>query len=111
MGMLSFQLGGQMDIQQDDRNVPNWCGRLPAGLGEDNDYNICSETTDTSGDNDQSGITDVLFEDKSNSDFHLDSNDTRALDAGTDLSSDSYYPFSTDIDGDTRSGWSIGADD
>lgn len=41
-------------------------------------------------------------------DFHLDSSDTAAKDQGYDLSA----IFTTDIDGDTRSGtWDIGADE
>lgn len=48
------------------------------------------------------------FVDAPNFDFHLSEDDTAALDAGTDLSSD----FSTDIDGNTRTGtWDIGADE
>ncbi len=43
-------------------------------------------------------------------DYHLDSADD-AVGEGTDLSSDSTYPITTDIDGDTRSDWDIGADE
>lgn len=54
----------------------------------------------------------VTFVDASGKDYHLDSSDTAAKDAGSDLSLDSYYSFSIDIDGDTRSGtWDIGADE
>jgi hypothetical protein len=54
------------------------------------------------------------FEDPTNYDFHLSASDPNnvALDAATDLSSDTTNPFSTDIDGQTRSGnWDIGADE
>ena len=51
------------------------------------------------------------FVDSTNNDFHLANTDTSAFDKGVDLSADSIYPFSTDIDGDTRTYWSIGADD
>jgi hypothetical protein len=45
-------------------------------------------------------------------DFHLASDDTHALDNGADLSTDTYFAFTTDIDGQTRSGtWDIGADE
>lgn len=44
--------------------------------------------------------------------FHLAAGDTGAQAQGTDLSGDSYYALSTDIDGNTRSGtWDIGADE
>ncbi len=45
-------------------------------------------------------------------DFHLASTDTIWKDKGTSLSGDSFLPFTTDIDGQTRSGtWDIGADE
>ena len=44
-------------------------------------------------------------------DYHIQSS-SALIDNGTDLSSDSVYAFSDDIDGDTRSGtWDIGADE
>jgi hypothetical protein len=54
------------------------------------------------------------FEDSANYDFHLSASDPNnvAIDAATDLSSDAINAFSTDIDGQTRSGsWDIGADE
>lgn len=46
------------------------------------------------------------------SDLHLASGASSTLKTGgTDLSADANYPFSTDIDGDTRSDWGIGADE
>ena len=53
----------------------------------------------------------ITFVNEGSNDFHLDSGETDAVDAGTDLSGDT-YSFSTDIDGATRSGtWDIGADE
>lgn len=52
----------------------------------------------------------VLFVNEAGNDFHLDSSDTAAKGAGTNLSADAQYPFSTDIDGETITTWSIGAD-
>lgn len=44
--------------------------------------------------------------------YHLDPTDTSAKDAGTDLSADLAYPFSTDMEGQTRTApWDIGADE
>lgn len=43
-------------------------------------------------------------------DFRLDNKDTAAIGNGADLSGDSIFPFSTDIDGETRTApWFIGA--
>lgn len=53
----------------------------------------------------------IGFVDASNWDYHLDVTDTDAIGAGTDLSGDTYYPFSTDGDGQTRSSWDVGADE
>jgi len=47
-----------------------------------------------------------------NEDFHLAPDDKFAIDAGTSLASDSATAFTTDIDGQTRTGsWDIGADE
>ena len=54
----------------------------------------------------------VTFVNEAGFDFHLDSSDTAAKDAGANLSADATFPISTDIDGETRSGtWDIGADE
>jgi hypothetical protein len=54
----------------------------------------------------------VSFVDEANFDFHLAAGDTNAKDAGADLSADANLAFSTDVDGETRSGtWDIGADE
>lgn len=51
------------------------------------------------------------FEDAASDDYHLASTDAGATGYGTDLSSDPDYPFSDDVDGDTRSApWDIGFD-
>ena len=48
-------------------------------------------------------------------DFHLDSSDTEAIGAGTNLYNDATYAFQADIDGNDRGGaaaaWDIGADE
>jgi len=52
------------------------------------------------------------FIDPVNGNFHLSSSDTGAKNYGTDLSTDFNLSFSTDIDGETRTGyWDIGADE
>ncbi|MDR3558801.1 MAG: hypothetical protein P4L58_00160, partial [Candidatus Pacebacteria bacterium] len=56
----------------------------------------------------------VTFVDATNDDFHLASTDTGAIGNGANLISDTYLPFSTDIDGQTRpatGAWDIGADE
>jgi hypothetical protein len=73
------------------------------------DYNTSSDATAV-GANSQTGVTPA-FVDAAGLDFHLASGDTIARGNGTDLSSDATYPFSDDIDGDTRSAWDIGADE
>lgn len=54
----------------------------------------------------------VVFANQASDDYHLGASDVEAKDLGTDLSADADYPFSTDIDNQTRSGsWDIGADE
>jgi len=54
----------------------------------------------------------VTFVNEGSYDFHLDSSDTSAIDAGANLSADGQLSFSDDIDGEIRSGtWDIGADE
>ena len=53
----------------------------------------------------------AIFVDATTSNFHLVAGST-AADVGQDLSADADYAFSTDIDGQTRSGtWDVGADE
>lgn len=72
------------------------------------DHNCSDISGDAPGTNAVTGT--VTFVDAANDDYHLASSDTVANGAGADLSSDSLYPFSVDIDGDTITAWSIGAD-
>lgn len=54
---------------------------------------------------------EITFVDEGNDDLHLASGDTICRGNGTDLSADSDFSFSDDIDGDTRSAWDIGSDE
>ena len=82
-----------------------------SGTFTTSNYNLSSDATSTGGVNDKINQT-VSFVDLTNKDFHLLSSDTAAKDAGTDLSGDANFAFSTDIDSQTRSGtWDIGADE
>lgn len=72
------------------------------------DYNVTDGAWDLGGTNDLQSRTFTFV---GGGDYHLDSSDTGAMDNGTDLSSDSNYSFSDDIDGDTRSDWDCGADE
>ncbi len=77
----------------------------------DSDYNATDTGTATGGANDKINQT-FTFTNEAGDDFHLASGDTAAIDAGTDLSADANLSFTTDIDGETRSGtWDIGADE
>ena len=80
--------------------------------GSGTDYNISNLSSDAPSASYRSGLaTTVTFQDEANDDFHLSSSDTYARNAGTKLSADSYFAFSTDIDGNGRSTWDIGADE
>lgn len=69
-----------------------------------NDDNISSDTTSP---NAAHRSVTITYADAGANDFHLDSGETDAIDAGTTRGG-----FSDDIDGDTRSGsWDIGADE
>lgn len=75
------------------------------------DYNISDLAADAPGANSKN-YTTVAFADAGNADYHLDPSDVSAKGAGTSLASDSYYAFSTDIDGQVRDNlWDIGADE
>jgi len=70
--------------------------------------NYTSDTTSPDGASYESASP--TFEDAANHDLHLASGDDGSYE-GSDLSSDSEYSFSNDIDGDTRSDWDAGADE
>lgn len=73
------------------------------------DYNLSNVASDAPGGNSLNETT-LTFEDAGNDDYHLSLSDA-AIAVGTDLSSDANLPFSTDIDGDTRTTWNMGADE
>jgi parallel beta-helix repeat protein len=73
-------------------------------------YNITDSVGDTTGgDTISYGI--VLFGDTSLYDYRLYQGDTTVTNIGMDLSGDSIYAFSTDIQGDSRITWYVGADE
>jgi hypothetical protein len=78
------------------------------------DYNA-TDGTDAIGQGTHNRISQTFnFADEANKDFHLTANDTSALGKGIKLASYSDDPvlnFTTDIDGQTRGGWCIGADE
>ncbi|MDQ1284565.1 MAG: hypothetical protein QG620_913, partial [Patescibacteria group bacterium] len=76
----------------------------------DSSTNNLSDRADAPGSNPINSAT-VSFVDAANFDFHLYPNDTSAIGAGTDLSEDSNLSFDTDIDGNVRTRWDIGADE
>ncbi|MEI8361274.1 MAG: fibronectin type III domain-containing protein [bacterium] len=72
--------------------------------------NLASDAT-APGTNPQNSKT-VSFLNLGALDFHLSSSDATAKNAGINLSADANLPFSTDIDGQYRTGmWDIGADE
>jgi len=74
--------------------------------------NISSDATSPDGASFQNQTVSFVSTTSGSEDFHLSSSDTSAKDAGTDLSADANLAFTTDIDGDIRSGsWDIGADE
>ena len=79
-------------------------------VGDGTDEKLTVLTQDATGTAGLTGKT-LSFVDAANWDYHLASGDTDAIGAGTDLSADSYWPFSTDGDGDARSSWDVGADE
>lgn len=65
------------------------------------DYNMHSGAFTMGGTNDEQGRT-FVFVDEAGFDFHLDSSDTGAQDAGVSLASDAHYALTDDYDGVTR---------
>lgn len=75
------------------------------------DYNASEDATASVGANSRINQT-FTFVNAGSGDYHLSSSDAGAKDHGVDLSADANFPFSTDFDGETRSGtWDIGADE
>ena len=84
----------------------------------DTGFDTVNSATNLSSDATAPGVsaitsTALTFANKAADDFRLDSTDTAAIGAGTDLSADSVYSFSVDIEDDTRptSAWDVGADE
>jgi len=76
------------------------------------DYNISDIASDAPGTHSKQAT--VSFLDKANDDFHLSVSDTAAHDFGTNLTGDASFPFTDDIDGNTRpasGSWDAGADE
>lgn len=81
-----------------------------ASWGAGTDYNATDITGSNLGSNSRQSQT-FTFVDESNDDFHVTPSDTAVKGFGLDLSADSSYPISLDIDGFTRTAaWDIGAD-
>jgi hypothetical protein len=101
--------GGQVIIKNNiaQGSVDGYSGSFHAS----SDYNISDIEGDAPNANFDGGFATVQFKDAANYDFHLSPNDTAALGKGTDLSTDTNLSFSTDIDGEPRSRWDIGADE
>jgi hypothetical protein len=75
-------------------------------------YNVSDDATTTGGANDTASAT-VLFA-ATPDDLHLAAADTIAKNTGLSLAADAYYPFSNDIDNNTRPqgiAWDRGADE
>ena len=95
------------NIVKDAGDVNAYEGTFASGT----DYNATDGIDDIgTGSNNKISQT-FFFVDESSDDFHLSPTDTAAKNAGVDLSSDPYLPFSTDIDGQARGIWDIGADE
>lgn len=89
-------------------NLAQDCGTCFSTDGLGSASNNCSDDNTQPGTSGRNG--EVAFADEENADFHLDASDTVALDYG--VSDPGSGLFSTDIDGQTRSGtWDIGADE
>lgn len=94
-------------------NIVQSCADGFAGAFYTNsDFNISDIVSDAPSPSYRTNLaTDVTFLDEANDNFHLSPSDTVAINAGVDLSSDANLPFNTDIDGDERKIFDIGADE
>lgn len=85
------------------------------GFASGSDYNISNVSGDTTGGAHDKDNTTVTFISSTDKNYHLSLNDSGAKNQGIKLASysdDSNLNFTTDIDGNSRTGdWSIGADD
>jgi hypothetical protein len=94
-------------------NITNDCSIIGFDIDPhaDSDFNISSDGS-APGSNSQTNAS-VTFVDEANDDFHLDTTDTIAKDAGTYLYNDSNIRITDDIDGNSRNiaRFDIGADE
>jgi len=81
------------------------------GFSANTDYNISSNSSDVPGSHSKNS-TSVTFSNPGVKDYRLHSSDNQAKDEGYDFSADTTFVFSTDIEGESRTGeWDIGADE
>lgn len=109
--------GGSSDAQYLKNNAAQSCTTC-YGLDAASSHTTSTTATNLSEDttSPESGLRSKVMtfvsETGGSEDLHITSGDTVAKDAGTNLSGDAQYAFSTDIDGATRTGtWDIGADE
>jgi len=111
---FDHSLDGTTDIFRMKNNICQGtadCYMVSNTADTDTSTTNLSEDADVHG---TSGITSatVTFVDEANDDYHLDSADASgALGGATDLSADSDFAITDDIDEETRSDWDIGADE
>lgn len=90
-------------------NVVQDCGDSFRGnFNSGSGFNLNDQSDSPGSDNINS--TSLEFVDLAGDDYHLTSADA-AIAIGTDLSGDANLSFTTDIDGETRSVWNMGADE
>ena len=75
-------------------------GTFLTGTDQSTHNNSEISEADAPGGNSTSGA--VTFEDEASDDFHLGSADTKALEKGTPLGADAYWPVTEDTEGNTR---------
>jgi hypothetical protein len=95
-------------VQKCNNNCYDFTSYSGAGVSTQS-YNVSSDTTSPNS-NYRSQISSFVA--YQNYNFHLLAADTTAYQRGVNLTADTIFPFSTDIDGETRPTlWAIGADD